>query len=101
MNKLSTDLPTSVSNTLVLRNSDQSINTQMGTQVVRASTSCKGTNVQMDKQGSERHVLLHFLKLKKRRHNQKKKKGATTQKRKGATTKKKKGRHNQKKERAP
>ena len=43
---------------------------QMGTQVVRASTSCKGTNVQMDKQGSERHVLLQFRLSSKKKRSQ-------------------------------
>ena len=43
----------------------QPVSPQMGTQVVRASTSCKGTNVQMDKQGSERHVLLQLVIKKK------------------------------------
>ena len=55
----------------------------MGTQVVRAeklSTSRKGTNVQMDKQGSERHVLLQ-------KENKKTKKLKKTKKAKNKTRK--------------
>ena len=60
---MSTDSFQPVSPTLSCSGTQISLSTQLGTQIVRASTSCKGTNVQMDKQRSERHVCMYGCRI--------------------------------------